>query len=470
MTDTSPLLLPNQTAVPQDCLYNLKPSSVRARSYRASIPSSNKSVFNASDQAILYIPGGRKGTYLDPNQSYLKMTVQNNEAVAGANYFSFDNLATSIINRIDTFHSGNSIDSLQQYNALMSYIVDAQLNQSEKFGLSNIYGTSSSINLNLSRSGLTVYPGQRVTVCVPLLGAFGLGADKLIPIGQLFDDIRIEVSTASVVEAVCWSAVPATVNPYSIIDMQLELQIIELSDEGQHMVESITPFSSPVYMHANSWRHYVSTLPAALGGAYSALVPARFASLKSLVVLPRRSTEINLPNAYSTSSRMNPCISSYWFRCGAYMIPQRAVTLYSTSNTGGHGEAFMELQKAFHGMNRPDMSTGIPFYQYNVVDLAAADLTIGGMGAPGQIVPAAGSLLLNSHQNAFAIAQDLECFANKTDLLLSGMNTLTSQIFFECNIGWGVAQQTPTVAFTLDYYANYDLILCLDNGILSAKF
>jgi hypothetical protein len=471
MTDTSPLLIPNQTAVPQDCLFNLKRSSVRARSYRASIPTSNKAIFSPSDAAVIFLPGGRKGTFLDPNQSYLKMTVQNNELVAGVNFFNFDTLGTSIINRIDTFHSGNSIDSLQQYNALMSYIVDAQLNQSEKFGLSNIYGTSASTNLNNARSGLAVYPGQRVTICVPLLGAFGLGADKLIPIGQLYDDIRIEISTSSIIEGVCWNAVPVnTINPFSIIDMQLELQIIELSDEGQHMVESITPFSNPVYMHANSWRHYVSTLPAGTGGAYSALVPARFASLKSIVVLPRRSTEINQATAYSTSSRMNPCISSYWFRSGAYMIPQRAVTLYSTSNTGGHGEAFMELQKSFHGVNRPDMSTGIPYYQYNVVDLTAADLTIGGMGVAGQIVPAVGSLTLNSHQNAFAIAQDFECFANKTDLLLSGMNTLSSQIFFECNVGWGTAGQTPTVAFTMDYYANYDLILCLNNGILSAKF
>lgn len=328
MTDTSPLLLPNTTAVPQDCLYTLKPSSVRARSYRASIPTSNKSVFAPSDQAILYIPGGRKGTYLDPNQSYLKMTVLNNDS--SGNYFNFDNVGSSIINRVDTFHSGNLIDSLQQYNALMSYVVDAQLNQSEKFGLSNIYGTSSSTSLLNSRAGLVVYPGQRVTICIPLLGAFGLGADKLIPIGQLYDDVRIEISTASIVEGVVWSVTPLNlINPFSVIDMQLELQIIELSDEGQHMVESITPFSSPVYMHANSWRHYVSNLPAGTGGAYSALVLARFASLKSLVVLPRRSTEINLATAYSTSSRFNPCISSYWFRVGAYMIPQRAVTLLS---------------------------------------------------------------------------------------------------------------------------------------------
>jgi hypothetical protein len=92
-----------------------------------------------------------------------------------------------------------------------------------------------------------VFPGQRVTCCVPLLGCLGLGADKLIPIGELYDDIRIEISTASYIEVVEWNAAPAnTVNPYSIIDMQLELQIIELSDEGQHLVQSVTPFTAPV--------------------------------------------------------------------------------------------------------------------------------------------------------------------------------------------------------------------------------
>jgi hypothetical protein len=50
------------------------------------------------------------------------------------------------------------------------------------------------------------------------------------------------------------------------------------------------------------------------------------------------------------------------------------------------------------------------------------------------------------------------------------MNTLTSQIFFEANVGWGAAGLTPTVAFTLDYYANFDQILVLENGIMSARF
>ena len=468
MTDASSLMIPNQTAVSTDCMYNLKPSSMRAKSYRASIPSSNKAVFGPSDQIIAYIPGGRRCTYLDPMQSYMRVTVQNNDTTAG-NYFNFDNTGASLISRYNSFYSGNSIDSIIQYNALFSYIVDAQLNQSEKFGLSNIYGTSSSTALTNSRAGLQVFNGQRVTLCLPLLGAFGLGAEKLIPIGALFDDIRLEISTSTFQEAVVWAIAPTNlINPYTIIDFQLELQIIELSDEGQNMVESITPFSRPVYLHANSWKHYSGSIPQGTSGVFSSLIPARFASMKSLVVLPRRATEVTSALAYSTSSRINPCIASYWFRVGAYVVPQRPIQLYSTSNTGGNGDGFCQLQKCFHGMNRPEMCTGIPYYQYNVVDLTTADATIGGMTATGQTVIANTGAL--SCQNAFAIGQDFECFANKTDLLLSGMNTLTSQIFFEANVGWGIASQAPTVAFTLDYYANYDLILVLDNGILTAKF
>jgi hypothetical protein len=130
MTDTSSLMLPTQLAVSSDCLYNLKPSSVRGRSYRASIPTSNKSTFTPGDQAILYIPGGRKNTYLDVTQSYLRFTVQNLDTTL-VNYFFTDNNGACFINRLDTFHSGNNLDTIQAYNVLYAYILDMQLNIAE---------------------------------------------------------------------------------------------------------------------------------------------------------------------------------------------------------------------------------------------------------------------------------------------------------------------------------------------------
>ena len=95
--------------------------------------------------------------------------------------------------------------------------------------------------------GLQVIDGQRVTLCLPPLGAFGLGAEKLTPTGLLYDDIRLKITMSTFQEAVVWAAAPVIlINPYTIIDFQLELQIVELSDEGQNMVESVTPFSRPM--------------------------------------------------------------------------------------------------------------------------------------------------------------------------------------------------------------------------------
>ena len=37
MTDASSLMLPYQTAVSNDCMFNLKPTSIRARSYHRPI-------------------------------------------------------------------------------------------------------------------------------------------------------------------------------------------------------------------------------------------------------------------------------------------------------------------------------------------------------------------------------------------------------------------------------------------------
>jgi len=482
MTDAATLLLPNQIAVSSDCLYNLKPSSVRARSYRASIPSSNKAQFSPSDTIIAYIPGGRKNTYLDPNQSYLRFTVKNNDSTSG-NYMNIDNLASCFFNRLDIYHSGNLLDSVQQYNVLMSYLKDAQLNIAESVGLSNIYGTNPADAPTASnqRQGITIYPGQQLTFCMPLLGSIFLGADKMIPIGQLYDDIRIELSLEAQNIAVAYqnttpTATPTVTAAWSITDVQLELQIIELSDEGQSMVESVTPFSAPVYLHCNSWRHYSSTLPSGTSGIYSTLVPARFASLKQLVCLPRRGLEINDRTAYSTSCRINPCFNSYWWRVGAYLVPQRFVTLQNTTNTGGMAEAFIEMQKSFHGTNRPEMCSGLNYITYNAVDLATADTTVGGVASTGlatissSSTGSTGSGLTTSYKYAFAIAQELESFAQKDGLLLSGMNTLTSQIFFEANCGWGTTPQTNQAAYTLSFYSNFDMILCLENGILSARF
>jgi hypothetical protein len=313
MTDTNSLI-PNQTAVSSDCLFTLKPSSVRARSYRASIPTSNKSTFAPGDVAIFYIPGGRRNTYLDTQQTYIRYTVQNNDTFAAANYFNTDNSGACFINRIDIFHASNLLETVQAYNVLFNYLLDFMFSPSAKTGLSGMYGTGSTTTAFRQGTSLYATASQKMTFCMPLLsGTVGLGCDKLLPIGALNDDIRIELTWENQNVAVCYSTTTANA-AWSIISAELELTIIELSDEGQSMVESVTPYSNPIYLHGNSWRHYVSTLAAQNGGQISMLVPARFASLKTLVLCPRSATTLTAANAFSLSSRVNPNMTAYWWR------------------------------------------------------------------------------------------------------------------------------------------------------------
>jgi len=138
MTD-SQSLIPNSLGLTVDLLYYLKKSSGRGRSYRCSVQPTNAQTFSPGSTTILYIPCGRRNTFLDPQQSYIKFTLLNNDT---ANTINVDGCAASLINRIDTFHASNPLESIIQYNV---FLMDFQTNSAQKLACSNHMGFSSTI-------------------------------------------------------------------------------------------------------------------------------------------------------------------------------------------------------------------------------------------------------------------------------------------------------------------------------------
>ena len=463
MTDTSQFL-PNQQGITSDCLFNLKPSAVSSRSYRCSVPTSNKSTFNPGDVAIAYIPA-RRNCFLDTTQSYIRYTVKNGDTSVNIN---FDNNGASVINRLDVFHGSNLLETVQAYNVLYTYLLDFNLNFATRAGLSSMYGIHPDVAaITDGRQGAKITTSNSLTVCMPLLsGTVGVLADKMLPL-NLADDIRLEFSIESQNLGMAYAATPSSGLSWSIISMELELCIVEMSETGMGMIQSITPFSQPVFLHGTSYRHYVSTF-SGNGGAYSTLVPARFASLKSLILCPRRNTEAAAANAYSISSRVNPAIQSYWWRVGSIIVPQKSITLQNSSNTANYSEAFAEIQKSFHALNHAEYSGSLGCISYNICDLS--DNAVGDASG-NKCTVLSPFTTTNSYKNGFAISVELESFAQRNDTILSGMNTLGSQVFFEANIQSAGTNGTGTLAaYTLDFYAYYDMILILQDGLLSAKF
>ena len=436
MSSDNAQLLSNTQAVSSDLAFGLKPSMVRSRQYRHSIAPSNKNTFSAGDQMIFYIPGGRRNTFLLSDQSYLRLTIKNTDAT------NFCNLESgyAVLNRQDIFHSSNLCESIQQLNVLATDLLDFSMNASDRQGESAILGTEDGVTNGMTaiRQGYKINANSSVTVCLPIMsGVIGTGCNKLLPIGMLNDDIRIEWTLASSVEGVVSNTAAVT---YQVTYAELVVSILELSDEGMALVSQT--MTNPLYIPGNSWRSYVSSLPAS-AGSFSFLVPARFASLKSLICCPRYET--TTATAYSVSSRTNPNITAYNWRIGSAIVPQKQVNLINDATTSGYAEAFAEILKERHAIDSLINCTSVSAAYFNVA---------------GNVNSAA-----NGYKNAFSIHQELETVPHRSDVLASGVNTLSSQVFFE-----GSITTAPANTFTLNFYANYDHVLVLQDGILSVRF
>ena len=136
-------------------------------------------------------------------------------------------------------------------------------------------------------------------------------------------------------------------------------------------------------------------------------------------------------------------------------VTYKAVYLENSGNTGGYGEAYAELLKSWHDLHTTANSTALGA-EYAVADAAITNCPQ---------LPVSGNVTSASFSNGFVIAQEMESFAQRSDVLLSGMNTLSSQIFFETTIN-----TAPTNTYTLDFFAWYDHIMVIDRGIISIKY
>lgn len=473
MTDNQGLI-PNSVGLSDDLLYNLKPSSGTGKSYRVSVQPTNKSIFAPADSAIIYIPCGRRGTFLDTQQSYIKYTIWNQDP---NNAVKIDGTGACVINRLDVFHGSNLLETVQQYNVLYNFLMDFNMSATDRLGASSIFGFDGTaydvgnirVGASLGVSNATTFSAagtnNRLTVCMPILsGVIGMGLDKMLPVGYLSDDIRCEFVFESTTQGMVYANTNATQVSWAITGVELELCYVELGDDSLSIVNSVSPLNGPLFLHGNSFRHYTSTVPAGSSGQFSCLVPQRFASTKGLIMCPRRGTEIASTavgaQSYSISSRCNFNIETYWFRVGSALIPSKFVVLSSSTGqtASGYAEGYMEIQKFFHSCNTPLYSGCLPFSYYNVNENANSAVGAGGVVAL--------STTADSYKNGFAIAQNLETYAQRNSTIINGMNTLSAQTFFECTISTATG-----TSFTLNFYSNYDHILVKDEaGLLSVRF
>jgi len=127
---------------------------------------------------------------------------------------------------------------------------------------------------------------------------------------------------------------------------------------------------------------------------------------------------------------------------------------------GTGAEGYAELIKSFHALSSINGNTTLTSQQYNVAQTA----TLGWTLCPP---PANTATTIGTHYSAFAVGLELQSFSNRSDTILSGISTLNSQVYFTGVINTG---QTAVANQTLDFFAMMDMILVIQDGIMSAKF
>jgi hypothetical protein len=500
MATDSSNFIGNKLGISKAFDYTLKPSAVSGRSYRVSIPANNiGDGFLPSSTMIFNIPCGmRKNTYIDPTSSYLRYTIQISgtgttcttatvagalstggatSALIGGGAF-LDHNSTAIFNTQTLYSSANQIENISGINLLYNYMLDTNFSYANALTNSLNYGMyvpkldpteiRRGAFLSVTTAGLSTVASsafasadfikEQNTFCTPLMsGLLGIGASSMVPVYAINDVLRLEMLLENAQSALV-TVGTGTVMSYKVISAILEMTYIELSDLGQSFVTANAPTNSPIFLVGQSARRNTQTLTANSAGLNSFLVPSRLASLRSIHVLPRLTSQTSSTTHYSLSSRINPNWEYFYFTISGQNFPQTPITLVNAGNSGGFSEALVECYKVFQSLTSTDKGSLLNADNFNV-SIATANPATGVYSITTNI-----SDTTNSFKNAFAGAIDLQLFHSQTEII-TGINCLNDSIYFNCSIPTGSSS-----AFNLDFFCLFDGLWIVDQtGYVSLR-
>jgi hypothetical protein len=253
--------------------------------------------------------------------------------------------------------------------------------------------------------------------------------------------LRVEiVLKPSLVTSIMTLAAGTTVNQtFTATGINFCGEFLELPDSAVAAIKSGS--SSPMQMVIPSWRSFTNSAAVVTTGTQVSFpIPAKFSSLKNIIVATRTSPGANglYPNSHVKFG-----LTSYNFRVGSEVLPSTAPSSVP--------EIYSEAIKCFGSV--ADLT-----YQPSI-DLVSYQLE-----SPNTISDAAGASLLDS--GSFAVGIDMEIYQNCDKAsIFSGTNTNTSDIFYIAN---HTAPSNTTILQTA--FAAYDQVLVYENGVCYARY
>lgn len=454
-------------ALPSQLKYGNKPETASARSYTSIIqPEGAQSKYGPNSTVKFNIPC-QNNTVLVGSETYLKLTLSGiTNGVAVNPYIRLDGAGIhGAIQRCRIFHSSSEIFDLDNYGNFAKMMMSLQQSsdsfcskQNVMAGTFNGYNSGGDTKVSflpligerLTHTGVEDYvqvPAGGVVAdrnyAISLISYVGtLGGDKYIPCYEMTSSpLRLELQFVSSVLKFVNAHSALANNSFEINNLELVCTFIELSDdvvatlrERQMSMNSPLQYVVPNYSNVSA----NAVLPNSVTRVTHQL-SARYASLKSIFCTMRSKADGELRFFPLSSTHFN---LKYWnFRIGSQLVPSKQVATLQ--------ESYCELLKAIGSIADLNHEPSISHTTYvaNAFPVASGE--------------EAGFLAANTKSNSFAIGLDLETYATADrDALWAGLNTITSDIFFNGEFDSNAG--APNVKF--DFYSMFDQVLVFENG------
>jgi len=448
--------------IPANLKFQSKVESAPARRYLTQIqPQGGTGTYNPGDTITINIPT-RNNTALIPSESYLRGNF--NLILSGAaTAATLESCGWhQFIQRVRVFHGSNLLEDIDNYGQLAKILYDYQAPEDAvkgRFAITS--GTNEeysgvgvaaaalanvrSVNRGraLGALGASTHTFPFAINLVSLVGA--LAGEKYLPLWEMTAaPLRVEIVLQSslirsmMVEGGTGLNFTATAVNYSG-------EFLELPDSAVSAIKSGS--SSPMQMVLPSWRSYTNSanIPATTQTQVSFPIPAKFSSLKNIVVATRSTAGLaaQYPSSHCAFGVGSANSIGYQFRVGSEVLPSTAPTSFP--------EIYNEAVKCFGSLADLQVQPSI-------------DNTAFTLNAPNTVAGLTEASTEDS--GAFLIGIDMEIYQNADKAsIFAGTNTNTSDIFAIINYYTAGAVTVLQTAF-----ACYDQVLVYENGVCYARY
>ena len=191
------------SALPQEMNYQLPASLPAAKNFEIRFQPVNAQSFTSVNVIQIDIPCGRPGQYLDPTTTYIRFRVQyTHGGTAATDWSRFLGTPNSYFIKQELYGNNSVLlESINELGVLTNALVNLQLNDGDKRGLSTAmgfdydttaYGSSSNLGHQINVTAQTGGPGTTPGILdglwfeysMPVIGLLGSGTSKMIPIGK----------------------------------------------------------------------------------------------------------------------------------------------------------------------------------------------------------------------------------------------------------------------------------------------